>query len=189
MQSEDKTFNVMNELPRHIAIIMDGNGRWAQKRHLPRVAGHQAGVKAVRTIVDYCARHEIEVLTLFAFSSENWRRPKEEVSLLMGLFMKTLQTEVNKLDKNGIRLRFIGDRTAFSQHLQDKINASEEQTKNNQGLTLVVAVNYGGRWDLCQATQKIVDQAAGSKIEINPALIEQYLSIADLPEPDFPIIY
>ena len=185
MQSEDETFNVMNELPRHIAIIMDGNGRWAQKRHLPRVAGHQAGVKAVRTIVDYCARHEIEVLTLFAFSSENWRRPKEEVSLLMGLFMKTLQTEVNKLDKNGIRLRFIGDRTAFSQHLQDKINASEEQTKNNQGLTLVVAVNYGGRWDLCQATQKIVDQAAGSKIEINPALIEQYLSIADLPEPDF----
>ena len=185
MQTEDETFNVMNELPRHIAIIMDGNGRWAQKRHLPRVAGHQAGVKTVRTIVDYCARREIEVLTLFAFSSENWRRPKEEVSLLMGLFMTTLQSEVNKLDQNGIRLRFIGDRTAFSQQLQDKINASEEQTKKNQGLTLVIAVNYGGRWDLCQAIQKIIDEASGSKIEINPALIEQYLSIADLPEPDF----
>ena len=110
--------------PRHIAIIMDGNGRWAQRRYMPRAMGHRAGVSAVRSIVDYCARQEIEVLTLFAFSSENWRRPKDEVSMLMDLFISTLQKEVDKLDRNGIRLRFIGDRTAFSEQLQNKISSA-----------------------------------------------------------------
>ncbi len=184
MQSGDETYQFINEIPRHIAIIMDGNGRWAQKRHFPRAAGHQAGVKTVRTIIDYCARNQIEVLTLFAFSSENWRRPQEEVSLLMELFMTTLQTEVTKLNENGIRLRFIGDRTAFSQPLQDKIAAAEEQTESNTGLTVVVAVNYGGRWDMCQAMQKIVDKSPRGNIEITPELIDQNLSISDLPEPD-----
>jgi len=174
-------------LPRHIAIIMDGNGRWAQKRYLPRAAGHQAGVKTVRDIVDYCARHAIEVLTLFAFSSENWRRPKEEVSLLMRLFMATLQREVNKLDENGIRLRFIGDRNAFSPQLQEKIIAAERQTENNTGMNLVVAANYGGRWDMCQAMRKIaakvrMDELAVDDIDEN--LVNGQLSIADLPEPD-----
>lgn len=174
-------------VPRHIAIIMDGNGRWAQKRYLPRAAGHQAGVKTVRNIVDYCARHGIEVLTLFAFSSENWRRPKEEVSLLMGLFMATLQREVNKLDKNGIRLRFIGDRSAFSPQLQEKIVAGERQTEKNTGLTLVIAANYGGRWDMCQAMRKIAAMVKADELsvdDIDEQVISRQLSIADLPEPD-----
>lgn len=174
-------------VPRHIAIIMDGNGRWAQKRYLPRAAGHQAGVKTVRDIVDYCARHGIEVLTLFAFSSENWRRPKEEVSLLMGLFMATLQREVNKLDKNGIRLRFIGDRSAFSPQLQEKIVAGERQTEKNTGLTLVIAANYGGRWDMCQAMRKIAAMVKADELsvdDIDEQVINRQLSIADLPEPD-----
>ena len=137
--------------PRHIAIIMDGNGRWAQKRFMPRAVGHQAGVKAVRKIVEYCATHNIEVLTLFAFSSENWRRPEAEVSLLMALFMATLQREINKLDRNDIRLRFIGDRSAFSDKLQKKMAEGEAQTQNNKALTVVIAANYGGHWDMCQA--------------------------------------
>jgi undecaprenyl diphosphate synthase len=128
--------------PRHIAIIMDGNGRWAQKRFMPRTIGHKAGVKAVRKIVEYCASHEIEVLTLFAFSSENWRRPEAEVSLLMELFMVALQREIDKLHRNNICLRFIGDRTAFSEKLQQKMSEGETKTQGNTALTLVVAANY-----------------------------------------------
>jgi undecaprenyl diphosphate synthase len=176
-----------NNNPRHIAIIMDGNGRWAQKRFMPRAVGHQAGVKAVRKIVEYCAEHSIEVLTLFAFSSENWRRPEAEVSLLMSLFMATLQREINKLDRNNIRLRFIGDRTAFSDKLQQKMAEGEAQTQNNSALTLVVAANYGGHWDVCQAFQKVAEKIAEGKLirqQINEELINQYLSTADLPEPD-----
>ena len=173
--------------PRHIAIIMDGNGRWAQNRQLPRAAGHQAGVKAVRKIVDFCASQNIEVLTLFAFSSENWRRPKEEVSLLMGLFISTLQSEINKLDRNDIRLRFIGDKAAFSQQLQKKIAEGEQQTQDNNGLNLVIAANYGGRWDMSQALKKISESVVAGDIQIsqiNETLINNLLSIADLPEPD-----
>jgi undecaprenyl diphosphate synthase len=176
-----------NTNPRHIAIIMDGNGRWAQKRFMPRAVGHQAGVKAVRKIVEYCAEHSVEVLTLFAFSSENWRRPEAEVSLLMSLFMATLQREINKLDRNNIRLRFIGDRTAFSDKLQQKMAEGEAQTQNNSALTLVVAANYGGHWDMCQAFQKVAEKMAEGKLinqQINEALINQHLSTADLPEPD-----
>lgn len=175
------------ENPRHIAIIMDGNGRWAQKRLMPRIMGHHAGVKAVRKIVEFCAKENIEVLSLFAFSSENWRRPKDEVNLLMELFMSTLQAQVDKLDKNNIRLRVIGDKAAFPEKLQAKIRAAEEQTANNTGLTLLIAANYGGRWDIAQAVQKIVAGVKAGEIEeqeISEQLISQYVVTADLPEPD-----
>jgi undecaprenyl diphosphate synthase len=176
-----------NNNPRHVAIIMDGNGRWAQKRFMPRAVGHQAGVKAVRKIVEYCANHKIEVLTLFAFSSENWRRPAAEVALLMTLFMATLQREINKLDRNNIRLRFIGDRSAFSDKLQQKMAEGEAQTQGNTDLTLVIAANYGGHWDMCQAFQKIVEKMATGELEnqvISEELISQHLSTAGLPDPD-----
>lgn len=176
-----------NGVPRHIAIIMDGNGRWAQKRFMPRAFGHQAGVKAVRKIVEYAGDQGVEVLTLFAFSSENWRRPKEEVSLLMSLFVETLQREINTLDKNGIRLKFIGDRSAFPDVLQEKMQIGEEQTKNNTSLTLVIAANYGGHWDMCQAFQAVFDKMAAGELDtqpISPQLIEAYLSTAGLPDPD-----
>jgi len=176
-----------NNNPRHIAIIMDGNGRWAQKRFMPRAVGHQAGVKAVRKIVEYCAKHKVEVLTLFAFSSENWRRPETEVSLLMALFMATLQREISKLDRNNIRLRFIGDRSAFSDKLQQKMIEGEAQTQNNTDLTLVVAANYGGHWDVCQAAQKVVKKMSTGELEnqmISEQLISQHLSTAGLPDPD-----
>ena len=176
-----------NNNPRHIAIIMDGNGRWAQKRFMPRAVGHQAGVKAVRKIVEYCAKHKVEVLTLFAFSSENWRRPEAEVSLLMSLFMATLQREINKLDRNNIRLRFIGDRTAFSDKLQQKMAEGEAQTQGNTALTVVVAANYGGHWDMCQACQKVADKMVTGELKnqkISEQLINEHLSTADLPDPD-----
>ena len=176
-----------NNNPRHIAIIMDGNGRWAQKRFMPRAVGHQAGVKAVRKIVEYCVKHKVEVLTLFAFSSENWRRPETEVSLLMALFMATLQREISKLDRNNIRLRFIGDRSAFSDKLQQKMIEGEAQTQNNTDLTLVVAANYGGHWDMCQAAQKVVKKMSTGELEnqmISEQLISQHLSTAGLPDPD-----
>lgn len=187
MSAESETFPELNENPRHIAIIMDGNGRWAQKRRMPRAVGHQAGVKAVRAIVEYCAEANIEVLTLFAFSSENWRRPQAEVSMLMGLFISTLQNEVEKLHRNNIRLRFIGDRKAFSEQLQTKIAEGEAQTRNNTGLTLVVAANYGGRWDMSEAFKKIAVKIESGEIsvpQVDEKLISQHLSTADLPEPD-----
>ncbi|MEQ1558356.1 MAG: isoprenyl transferase [Methyloglobulus sp.] len=178
---------VENGTPKHIAIIMDGNGRWAQKRLLPRALGHQAGVKAVRKIVEHCVKNGIEVLTLFAFSSENWRRPKEEVSLLMALFIKTLQKEIDTLDKNGVRMRFIGDRTAFPELLRETMVAGEAQTKNNTALTLVIAANYGGHWDMCQAFQSVIEKMAAGELNkqaITPQLIDEHLSTAGLPEPD-----
>jgi len=186
-QGESAIPKLENGMPRHIAIIMDGNGRWAQKRFMPRAFGHQAGVKAVRRIVEHCGKLGVEVLTLFAFSSENWRRPKEEVSLLMSLFVDTLQTEIDTLDKNGIRLRFIGDRSAFPDILQQKMSDGERQTKDNQSLTLVIAANYGGHWDMCQAVQKIADKTKKGEIsnqQITPQLIHEHLATADLPDPD-----
>ena len=185
MKVEEQSKIINPELPRHIAIIMDGNGRWAQNRHLPRPLGHQAGVKTVRKIVDYCARKEIEVLSLFAFSSENWRRPQEEVSMLMELFFTLMQSEVKKLHENSVRLRFIGDRSAFSQKLQGRIGEGEELTKNNTGLTLVIAANYGGRWDIVQAIRCMIEKSAQNDVSIeDPEDFVQYLSIFDLPEPD-----
>ncbi|HSN24119.1 MAG TPA: isoprenyl transferase [Methylomicrobium sp.] len=188
MSSDNGNFkNTDNGVPRHIAIIMDGNGRWAQKRLMPRAVGHRAGVKAVRKIVEYCAKEGVEVLTLFAFSSENWRRPSEEVSLLMELFMSTLQGEINKLDKNNIRLRFIGDRSRFPEPLQKKMVEGEAQTHDNSALTLVIAVNYGGRWDLCQAFRTVNEKVMAGElnaVDIDEQLINRHLSTADLPEPD-----
>jgi undecaprenyl diphosphate synthase len=186
MQAEQGATN-KSHYPKHIAIIMDGNGRWAQKRHLPRIMGHPAGVKAVKRIVEFCAEKEIQVLTLFAFSSENWRRPKEEVSKLMGLFMATMQKEVDRLDKNNIRLRFIGERGEFSDKLQQKMAESERQTENNTGLTLVVAANYGGHRDMALAMQSIAKEVKEGRVspeEINEAMIAKALSISDLPDPD-----
>ncbi|MCF7987740.1 MAG: isoprenyl transferase [Methylovulum sp.] len=173
--------------PRHIAIIMDGNGRWAQKRFMPRFYGHKAGVKAVKKIVEYCVTEKIEVLSLFAFSSENWRRPKEEVSLLMSLFLSTLQREVNSLHDNNIRLRFIGDQTQFPDALQKLMTDSELKTQRNEALSLVIAVNYGGQWDLTQAFKRIHDKISSGVLQcsdISPSLIHQHLSTADLPDPD-----
>lgn len=185
--SENNSVAIQNSMPRHIAIIMDGNGRWAEKRFLPRAFGHQAGVKAVRKIVEHCANKGVEVLTLFAFSSENWRRPKEEVSLLMSLFVDTLQREIDTLDKNGICLKFIGERSAFPDILQEKMRVGEEQTKDNKALSLVIAANYGGHWDMCQAVQKVVDKMVAGELSqqpISPELIQEHLSTAGLPDPD-----
>ena len=176
-----------NGNPRHIAIIMDGNGRWAEKKLMPRIMGHRAGVKAVRKIVEFCVQEKIEVLSLFAFSSENWRRPKKEVNMLMELFMGTLQSQVDKLDKNNIRLHIVGDKSAFSEKLQNKIVSAEQQTENNTGLNLVIAANYGGRWDITQAFQKITDKIATGELkadEISESLISEHLTTASLPEPD-----
>jgi len=176
-----------NGNPKHIAIIMDGNGRWATNKMLPRVMGHRAGVKTVRKVVEYCIKAEIEVLSLFAFSSENWRRPKKEVNLLMELFMGTLQSEVNKLDENNVRLRVIGDKSEFSEKLQSKIADSELKTCKNTGLNLVIAANYGGRWDVVQACKKIAEKVVDGELrsdDISEQLINQHLTTFGLPEPD-----
>lgn len=175
------------KLPRHVAIILDGNGRWAKKRKLPRFLGHKAGVEAVRAIVKYCAKRKIEVLTLFAFSSENWKRPEKEVGLLMELLFTALSREVKKLDQNNVRLHIIGDRSRFNEKLCCKISEAEELTVKNTGLNLVIAVNYGGRWDITQATQKIAVQVADGEIlpkDITPELLHAHLSLSNLPEPD-----
>ncbi|MEQ1766770.1 MAG: polyprenyl diphosphate synthase, partial [Methylotenera sp.] len=172
------------EIPRHIAVIMDGNGRWARKRFLPRVAGHKRGVETVRDLVKYCAGLKVEYLTLFAFSSENWRRPAEEVSFLMGLFMQALKREVTKLHQNNIKLIMIGDRSRFDVELVEKIEASEKMTANNTGLVLTIAANYGGRWDVLQAVNKMqlaTPQLTGFYREDH---LTPYLSMSFAPEPD-----
>jgi undecaprenyl diphosphate synthase len=174
-------------LPRHLAIIMDGNGRWAQQRGLPRSAGHHEGTKAVRRTVTACRERGIEVLTLFAFSSENWRRPKTEVRVLMELFLATLRSEVKKLHENNIRLRVIGERQAFSKALRQNIEQAEALTAQNQGMTLVIAANYGGRWDIQQAVHRLIQAAVEqgqSPAQIDPSQLDTYLSLQDLPEPD-----
>ncbi|NLG77843.1 MAG: di-trans,poly-cis-decaprenylcistransferase [Xanthomonadaceae bacterium] len=176
-----------DRLPRHIAVIMDGNGRWAAARALPRPAGHSMGVRSVRQIVENCAKRGVEVLTLFAFSSENWKRPKEEVSMLMSRFLEALDNEVEKLHENGIRLRFIGALEQLSEPLRLQMRAASELTANNRRMTLVVAVAYGGRWDLCQATKSIVSRCAAGELtvdEIDDATIARHLALADLPDPD-----
>lgn len=174
-------------LPRHVAIVMDGNGRWAQQRSLPRTAGHREGAKAVRRVVQACSECGIKVLTLFAFSSENWRRPQWEVDVLMKLFAATLRSEVRRLDAANVRLRFIGDHLAFSPTLQNHIVKATQRTLNNTGLTLVIAANYGGRWDVMQATQRVVEEVAAGRLQsgdLTPETFQSYLCLADLPEPD-----
>ncbi len=174
-------------LPRHIAIIMDGNGRWARRRALPRHAGHRAGVTAVRKIIEACAKRGVEVLTLFAFSSENWRRPHNEVGLLMELFMKALQSEIESLHANKVRLRFVGDLTGFAAELVAQMRDAEALTGANTGLILVVAVGYGGRWDIVQAARGLAEDVRDGKLaasSIDEAAFAGRLSVGDLPEPD-----
>ncbi|MFH7564140.1 polyprenyl diphosphate synthase [Oceanimonas smirnovii] len=170
-------------LPRHVAIIMDGNGRWAEQRGKFRVSGHKAGVKSVRAAVTFGYKLGLDALTLFAFSSENWRRPEEEVSALMSLFIAVLGSEVRKLHHNNIRLRIIGDRSAFAPHLQRKINDAERLTANNTGLTLNIAANYGGRWDITQAARLLAEQVAGGELkaeDITEEQLDKHIQMAEL---------
>ncbi len=171
-------------VPRHVAIIMDGNGRWAKKRFLPRVAGHVKGVESVREIVRACIEQGVEYLTLFAFSSENWRRPAEEVSLLMQLFVTALQQEVEKLNRNGVRLRVIGDLSRFDTRLQELIRNAEAATASNTRLHLTIAANYGGRWDILQAVNRLAAVAPDKAGSWTEADLEPYLSTHFAPEPD-----
>ena len=170
-------------VPRHIAIIMDGNGRWATKRLLPRVAGHVKGVEAVRGIVEACVLRGVEYLTLFAFSSENWRRPADEVSLLMRLFVTALEREVAKMHANNIRLKVVGDLSRFDPKLQEMIANAERRTAGNTRLTVTVCANYGGRWDIMQATGKMV-QANPGVTEFTEEMLAPHLAMAYAPEPD-----
>ena len=172
-------------LPQHIAIIMDGNGRWAKKRFLPRTVGHVKGAAGVRRIVKACADRDIQYLTLFAFSTENWRRPPEEVSTLMDLFVQYLQKEMADMSREGVRLRVIGDRSAFSADLQARIAAAEQATAHNTTLHLTVAANYGGQWDILQASRAWQKAHPNLSIQyLREQDLAAYLSTADLPDPD-----
>ncbi len=173
----------VSAVPRHIALIMDGNGRWATKRFLPRVAGHVKGVEAVRGIVEACVERGVEYLTLFAFSSENWRRPAEEVSLLMRLFVTALEREVAKMHANGIRLKVVGNLSRFDEKLQRMISDAERRTANNSRLTVTICFNYGGRWDIMQAVGKMVAACPGIT-EFSEEALVPHLSMAYAPEPD-----
>ena len=174
---------VGTDVPRHIAIIMDGNGRWATRRLMPRVAGHRKGVEALRGVIRACAERGVSHLTVFAFSSENWRRPQEEVTLLMELFMRALENEVARLHENGIRFRVIGDLAGFSERIQILIRDAEALTRDNTRLTFTVAANYGGRWDIVQAVKKLMLSGVSAGA-INEATLAEQLSMADAPEPD-----
>lgn len=174
-------------LPRHVAIIMDGNNRWAKRRGLPGPAGHRAGVEAVRGVLRACQHHGVEVLTLFAFSSENWGRPMPEVRALLALLSRYLRSEVRALHKDGIRLRFIGARGRFSDRLRRLMQQSEQMTAGNTGATVVIAVDYGGQWDIAQAAGKLAQQVQAGTLQpqdITPELIDRHISISDLPRPD-----
>jgi undecaprenyl diphosphate synthase len=171
------------DLPRHVAIIMDGNGRWARRQRLPRIAGHRRGAEAVRAALRACAERGIEYLTLFAFSSENWRRPAEEVALLMKLFKTALANEVEKLHANGVRLKVVGDTRRFDPKIRRLIDEGEALTAANRRLTLTVAANYGGRWDLMQAFNRFLSEKPSAK-EIQEDLLSPYLAMSYAPEPD-----
>ncbi|GGJ81915.1 polyprenyl diphosphate synthase [Pseudomonas matsuisoli] len=174
-------------IPRHVAIIMDGNNRWARKRLLPGVAGHKAGVDAVRAVIEVCAEAGVEMLTLFAFSSENWQRPADEVGALMELFLSALRRETRRLDDNDIRLRIIGDRTRFHPELQAAMREAEAQTSGCRKFTLQIAANYGGQWDITQAAQRLARQVQAGHLqpeEITPAMLENCLATSDGPLPD-----
>ncbi|GGC03058.1 isoprenyl transferase [Oxalicibacterium flavum] len=170
-------------VPRHIAIIMDGNGRWATKRFMPRVAGHVKGVEAVRGVVEACARQGVEYVTFFAFSSENWRRPADEVSTLMRLFVTALEREVSKMHANGIRLKIVGDLSRFDDKLQKLIASAERKTAANTGLTVTVCANYGGRWDIMQAVNRMIADNPGAA-GFGEEELAPYLALAYAPEPD-----
>lgn len=175
------------KLPRHIAIVMDGNGRWAESRGLERMEGHRAGVEAVKPVVEHCLKNEISVLSLFAFSSENWARPQQEVDFLMHLFLQSIQEETKKLHEQGIRIRFIGDRSRLSSDLCGEMQQAETLTTNNQKLMLNFVLNYGGKWDIVQAAKMLASRVANGEVlldDINESLFAQLLDTAQLPDPD-----
>lgn len=175
------------EIPRHVAIIMDGNGRWAKKRGMPRIAGHNEGVESVRDTVEACGQLGVKYLTLYAFSTENWKRPKEEVSLLMRLLLRALKDETDRLHNNNVRLQAIGDIAALPQEVQNELIDDIQKTKENTGLTLTLALSYSGRWDITEAVKKLVRDVVAGKIcesDINDRLLASYLSTNDIPDPD-----
>ena len=174
-------------VPTHVAIIMDGNGRWAKQRRLPRTAGHKEGVKTTQEIIKACGEAGIKYLTLFAFSSENWNRPKTEVSALMDLFLRSLENEVSNLAENGVRLKFLGQSDAFSKKLFQQMQHAEQLTKDNDKLFLNIAVNYGGKWDLLQATKKLIEQVQHGSLslsDINESVLENELATGSMPAAD-----
>lgn len=174
-------------VPRHVAIIMDGNNRWAKRRGLPGPAGHRAGVEAVREVMRACRDHGVEVLTLFAFSSENWGRPRHEVRALLALLSRYLRTEVKQLQEDGVRLRFIGERSRFSERLQRLMEHAERTTADNRAATVVIAVDYGGQWDIASAARRLAERAAAGTLDpatIDRSLLANELSLSDLPLPD-----
>lgn len=174
-------------VPEHIAIIMDGNNRWAKKKHLPSIAGHSAGASAVRRVVESAAFAGVKVLTLFAFSSENWKRPKLEVDGLMALFMRSLKKELKRLNKHEIKFKMIGDLSGFSESLQTQIKTVEEATQANDKMTLVIAANYGGRWDIAQAARKVTERVLAGELaveSIDETVLSEHMQLADLPAPD-----
>ncbi len=176
-----------DKIPKHVAVIMDGNGRWAKQRALPRHAGHRSGVGSVRRTVELAAERGVGYLTLFAFSSENWSRPREEISKLMGLFLEALQREVDELHRNNVRLQFIGAREQLSAGLNDKIRAAEKQTRDNTGLRLFIAVAYGGRWDITEAVRRLGARIESGELEsaaIDEDAVAAELQLGDAPDPD-----
>jgi undecaprenyl diphosphate synthase len=180
----------LTQLPRHVAIIMDGNGRWAKANGVPRAAGHRAGLKPTRMVIQECARRGVEALTLFAFSSENWNRPPDEVSSLMTLFVDSLDREIDELHANRVRVRFIGDRKLLAVRLQQRIAAAEQRTGANDGLKLQIAMSYGGRWDIVQAAQELARQCSSGSLraaDIDEARFAAVLQLADVPETDLMI--
>jgi len=174
----------ISDVPRHVAIIMDGNGRWAKQRHLPRAAGHKQGLESVRTIIKACIEREIKYLTIFAFSSENWRRPEDEIKFLMQLFLIALEREVSKLHENGIRFRVIGDIDKLDNRIVDCIRQGEALTASNDRLFFTVAANYGGRWDIMQAVRKMMIQTPHLQTSFAETDLSRHLALADAPEPD-----
>jgi undecaprenyl diphosphate synthase len=175
------------DVPHHVAIIMDGNGRWAKARSQARHSGHRAGVKSVRETVESAAKRGVKYLTLFAFSSENWQRPQDEVSRLMSLFLEALQREVDDLHRNNVRLRFVGARAQLKPKLQRKIEAAEQQTSQNSGLTLIVAVAYGGRWDIVNAARRLATKVTGGELsieDIGDDAFARELALSGVPDPD-----
>jgi undecaprenyl diphosphate synthase len=174
-------------VPKHVAVIMDGNGRWAELHHLPRVEGHKAGTEPVKMLVRLCLERKISYLSLFAFSSENWQRPAEEVNALMTLFIDSLETQVAELNERGVRLCFTGDRSALLPVLQARMAESEKVTQSNDDLTLNIVINYGGRWDIVNAAKKIIAKVQSHQLDVNAideALFERYLDTYGLPDPD-----
>ncbi|TXH70891.1 MAG: di-trans,poly-cis-decaprenylcistransferase [Lysobacteraceae bacterium] len=174
-------------VPRHLAVIMDGNGRWAERRRRPRLIGHRAGARAVNLCIDFCLQRGIQALTLFAFSSENWGRPEDEVGGLMKLFLNALEREVDELDRRGVRLRFIGEGERFQADIRSRMHEAEQRTRANHALHLTIAASYGGRQDIAHAARAVAREVAAGRVrpdDIDEAMIGQYMALADLPPPD-----